>query len=80
MCQELANQVAANQNKLAEIVIAIVNKEVKTVPRTTQITNAKPPPSWVGQDYMKDLRRKLGIGKITTKIRLRQSTEIFLRV
>ena len=51
LCQELMNKVAANQNKLSEIVIAMANKEVETVPRTTQITKAKPPPSWVGQDY-----------------------------
>ena len=59
LCQELVNKIAENQitntsnmaNILEKIVVAISKKEDETVPRTTQITKAKPPPSWVGQDY-----------------------------
>jgi hypothetical protein len=59
LCQELVNKIAENQitntsnmaNILEKIVVAISKKEEETVPRTTQITKAKPPPSWVGQDY-----------------------------
>ena len=62
LCQELVNKIAENQitntsnmtnilEKIATAVVGISKKEDETIPRTTQITKAKPPPSWVGQDY-----------------------------
>ena len=62
LCQQLVNKLAENQitntsimsksiEEITKIVVGMSKKEDETVPRTTQITKAKPPPSWVGQDY-----------------------------